>query len=73
MRLIEKWQKCASVTYGGQPYFFNRGNYTIIWNRPEKVWNLVGRYTNEIIEEYPTFGIAMKDFEVKLINGEVTL
>ena len=42
-----KWQKIASVTYGGKPYFYvaftNHGSkrikYTVVWNRYAKIWD----------------------------------
>ena len=38
------WTKCASVTYGGKPYFWTaetpEGRRWVMWNRQTLVWDV---------------------------------
>jgi hypothetical protein len=39
-----EWTKCASVTYGGKPYFWTtitpKGRHWVIWSRQTLVWEV---------------------------------
>lgn len=60
----ENWQKIASVTNGGKPYFYvrfdNRGKLTIVWDRTEYSYCIVRNDAAVLARGFKTIEASIK-------------